>query len=255
MLQSKGASWLGRTAHACQNGRPNERPTARRPERRSRLRGHDDRRSRRHGARAWAGCARPSPGDGAPRSGGSTPATRPAGSLAGVLISQSAGREHHRSVAALPSSLSTASSLASPASQTAPFVPATRFASGLSPSFAPAPNEGWMERRDGAGCLRGTPGVLRHAEALARRLASPCDRERAPLGAPTVAILGLRVRASGSVILLRSACSDAPRGRVLVSGERFPCLPRLPVTSRSRGTPLPAPSAERLRKTPLGEQG
>ena len=69
--------------------------------------------------------------------------------------------------------------------------------------------------------------MTRHAEALARRPASPCDRGRAPLGALPWRFLGLRVRVSGSGIILRSACSDAPRGRVLVSGERLPCLPGL----------------------------
>src|SRR5438128_9295676 len=82
--------------------------------------------------------------------------------------------------------------------------------------------------------------MTRHAEALARRLASPCDRGRAPLGAPPWRFLGLRVRVSGSGIILRSACSDAPRGRVLVSGERFPCLPglRLRAAAAERHSPL-----------------
>src|SRR5438128_12271489 len=93
--------------------------------------------------------------------------------------------------------------------------------------------------------------MTRHAEALARRLASPCDRGRAPLGAPPWRFLGLRVRVSGSVILLRSACSDAPRSRVLVSGERFPCLPRLPVTSRQPRNTTPRSAFRTSPETPL----
>jgi hypothetical protein len=71
-----------------------------------------------------------------------------------------------------------------------------------------------------------------HAVRLARRDA--CEAPRVPLRSGTRALsalhrgdFGLRVRASGFGILLRNACSDAPRGRVLVSGERFPCLPGL----------------------------
>jgi hypothetical protein len=59
----------------------------------------------------------------------------------------------------------------------------------LRPSFAfvlhSPPNEGWAERRETFGCVRGTRGVRHNAayQALARRLASH-DAGRSPLGAP-----------------------------------------------------------------------
>src|SRR5438105_2584442 len=102
-----------------------------------------------------------------------------------------------------------------------------------------SPNDGGRSAETAPGACEAPVGVplrvktrvnallTRHAGTLARRPASPCDRERAPLGAPPWRFLGLRVRVSGSGILLRSACSDAPRSRVVVSGERFPCLPGL----------------------------
>ena len=47
----------------------------------------------------------------------------------------------------------------------------------------------------------------------------------------------------------------APRSQVVVPGGRCPGPPGAAVTSRSRGTPLLAPPMDRLRKTPLDEQG
>src|SRR5712691_10165095 len=88
-----------------------------------------------------------------------------------------------------------------------------------------------------AGRLRGARVPLRSGTRASRR--------------STVVILGLRVRASGSGILLRSACSDAPRGRVLVSGERFPCLPRLSVTSRQPRNTTPRSAFRTSPETPL----
>ena len=125
-------------------------------------------------------------------------------------------------------------------------------------SFSFPPNEG-----SGAPRRRGV--LARHpwrAVRLARRDA--CEASRVPLRSgtrasrrPTVAILGLRVRASGFGILLRNACSDAPRGRVLVSGERVPCLPGLRLRAAAAERHSPAPSMDRLRKTPVtsGDSG
>ena len=63
--------------------------------------------------------------------------------------------------------------------------------------------------------------MTRHAEALARRPASPCDRGRAPLGAPPWRFSAVG-RASVSGIVPRRPYSDAPRSRVMVPGGRFP---------------------------------
>jgi hypothetical protein len=70
--------------------------------------------------------------------------------------------------------------------QTAHLVPAARF---LRPGFCIVASltriEGWAERRETFGCVRGTRGTCRIAarQALARRLASH-DAGRSPLGAP-----------------------------------------------------------------------
>src|SRR5262245_18031431 len=70
------------------------------------------------------------------------------------------------------------------------------------PAFAEAsagkpPREGWAERRQAPGaCEAPGPAMTLQAEALARRPTSPCDRGRAPLGAPSLAIFGLGVRVS-----------------------------------------------------------
>jgi hypothetical protein len=211
----RGASWLGRTAHACPNGRPNERRTTGRPERRSRLRGHDDRRSRRHGARAWADSARPAPGDGAPRSGGSTPPTRPARASAGVLI-RAVGRPGAatfcRRIAILGVICITA--LVLPASRTAPFVPATHFASGLSPSFAPAPERGVDGAPRRRGCLRGTLaccGTPRRLRGASRPLAIGDAR--------LSALQPWRFRASGSAFPAPSFSYGARAAMLLAAGS------------------------------------
>jgi hypothetical protein len=101
--------------------------------------------------------------------------------------------------------------------------------------------EGWAERRETFGCLRGTRGAYHDAirQALARRLASH-NAGRSPLGAPpwrfwapgaalpspwAPAVLQRRAVAFGSV-------QRAPRTQVVVPGGRGPCLPRRAVTSR-----------------------
>ncbi len=69
-------------------------------------------------------------------------------------------------------------------------------APGVCNFASPTPNEGWAERRETFGCVRGTRGachsasktrvnalMTRHARRLARRLASH-NAGRSPLGAP-----------------------------------------------------------------------
>ena len=121
-------------------------------------------------------------------------------------------------------------------------------ASGLV-TFAccPPPNEGSGAPRD-AGCCE-TPLACRcerHAEALARRLASPCDRGRAPLGAPRVAIFGppgprFRLRHYPTERVQRCSSRPGPSVRRAVPVPSEPA-----VASHSRGTPHPAPPTERL---------
>ena len=83
---------------------------------------------------------------------------------------------------------------------------------GAKPSFP----RGEVERRDGAGCLRGTPGVPCdwHAGTLARRPAFPCDRERAPLGA-----LLWRFWASGSAFPVPALSSGTRAAMLLAAGS------------------------------------
>src|SRR6187399_1199901 len=50
-------------------------------------------------------------------------------------------------------------------------------------------------------------------------------------------------------------CSDAPRSQVVVPGGRCPGPPESAVTSRGRGTPLPAPPSGSSPETPLHERG
>ena len=80
----------------------------------------------------------------------------------------------------------------------------------------PSSPRGGVERRDGAGCLRGTPGVPCdwHAGTLARRPASPCDRERAPLGA-----LLWRFWASGSAFPVPALSSGTRAAMLLAAGS------------------------------------
>jgi hypothetical protein len=111
----------------------------------------------------------------------------------------------------------------------------------------PIPARRGAERRDGAGCLRGTPGVLRHAEALARRLASPCDRGRAPLGALPWRFMMAPVRASGFGISseARAASSSRPGFDCPAGGSRAsrdcgyePPLSRGQAAAAERHSPL-----------------
>jgi hypothetical protein len=104
--------------------------------------------------------------------------------------------------------------------------------------------------------------MTRQARRLARRLASH-NAGRSPLGAPP-----WRFWASGPRFrLLRrpppyngghlpsGSVQRAPRTQVVVPGGRGPCLPGRTVTSRRRGTPLPAPPSGSSPETPLNERG
>ena len=109
----------------------------------------------------------------------------------------------------------------------------------LRPGFAtllhPPRIEGWAERRETFGCVRGTRGachlasktrvnalMTRHARRLARRLASR-DAGRSPLGAPPWRFF-TRARASVSGIASGSV-QRAPRSQVVVPGGRLPGPP------------------------------
>src|SRR5712675_3316879 len=91
-------------------------------------------------------------------------------------------------------------------------------------------------------CLRGTGwcAVTRHTGALARRPCVPCDRDAAPLGAPSVAIFGLGSAFPAPAFPLehvqQAPCSTGRSARRAVSEP-----PESVVTSHDRGTPLPAP--------------
>src|SRR6266478_6772186 len=82
--------------------------------------------------------------------------------------------------------------------------------------------EGWAERRETFGCVRGTRGAYHDAirQALARRLASH-DAGRSPLGAPP-----WRFSAPGAALLSPAFAPDrlqrAPRTQVVVPGGRGP---------------------------------
>jgi len=69
--------------------------------------------------------------------------------------------------------------------QTAYLVPAAHVCAGVCTLLRSPRIEGWAERRETFGCVRGTRGTRRNAayQALARRLASH-DAGRSPLGAP-----------------------------------------------------------------------
>ena len=111
-------------------------------------------------------------------------------------------------------------------------------------------------------CLRGTgwPAasrkkthrscVTRRAGALARRPASPCDRGRAPLGAPSVAIFGLG-SAFPAPPFPAEHVQPAPGSTGHSARRAVSEPPGAAVTSRSRGTPLPAPPSGSSPETPL----
>src|SRR6266852_9056206 len=86
---------------------------------------------------------------------------------------------------------------------------------------------------------------------------APCvpQRRDARLSALHLGDFRLRVRASVSGIASGDACSELLAARVVVPGGRFPRLPRLSVTSRSRGTPSLAPPSGLSPETPLIERG
>src|SRR5262245_32514217 len=95
--------------------------------------------------------------------------------------------------------------------------------------------------------------ITRQARRLTRRLASH-DAGRSPLGAPP-----WRFWAPGAALASPAFAPDrlqrAPRTQVVMPGGRGPCLPRRAVTSRRRGTPLPAPPSGSSPETPLDERG
>jgi hypothetical protein len=122
----------------------------------------------------------------------------------------------------------------------------------LRPGFAfwlrSPPIEGWAERRETFGCVRGTRWTRRNAacHALARRLASH-DAGRSPLGAPPwrfwapgAALPSPNTRLRRSFGRHPDRSQRAPRSQVVVPGGRGPCLPRrrLQAAAAGRHSPL-----------------
>jgi hypothetical protein len=132
----------------------------------------------------------------------------------------------------------------------------------LRPGFCPfaslTPIEGWAERRETFGCVRGTRWARRNAarQALARRHASH-DAGRSPLGAPP-----WRFWAPGAALLSPlppSACASAGIGSDTASSSQpghsawqaASLPPETTVTSRRRRTPhLAPPSGSSLEDAP-----
>ena len=137
--------------------------------------------------------------------------------------------------------------------QKALFVPAAHFrARGLS-AMSLAPNEGRAERRKAPGCS----GTRRHisgcAGTLARRPTSPCDRGRAPCGAPPGDFL-MPVRASMPRHFLRAyAASSLRPGRSARRSGSAP--PETCGASASRGNASLAPPSGSPPETAPHEQG
>src|SRR5882757_10710021 len=129
------------------------------------------------------------------------------------------------------------------------YVPAARFGTGLVFNlFAPDPTRG------GRSADRRTYSVV----ALARRdhprsvrRGASHDAGRSPLGAPPWRFsAGGRASISG---IASGSVQRAPRSQVVMPGGRCPGPPEPAVTSRSRGTPLPAPpSGSSLEDAPPG---
>jgi hypothetical protein len=140
--------------------------------------------------------------------------------------------------------------------------PRRGFAPGLCIFASLTPIEGWAERRETFGCVRGTRFACHDAarQALARRHASH-NAGRSPLGAPPWRFWAARGRASLTEHppppKLRPACgsvtaSSSQPGRSAWRAASLP--PETTVTSRRR-TPHLAPPSGCLRTTPLNEQG
>ena len=97
--------------------------------------------------------------------------------------------------------------------------------------------------------------MTRHAGAPGEAPRASLRRRARPPGAPPWRFMmapGPRFRLRH---FLRRACSDAPRGRFLVTGGRIPVPPEPAGTSRSRGTPLRPPPSGSSLETPLDEPG
>jgi hypothetical protein len=103
-------------------------------------------------------------------------------------------------------------------------------------SLRTQPNEGRAERRQAQlFCCRACEARLPRS---VRRGASH-DAGRSPLGAPPWRFsAGGRASISG---IASGSVQRAPRSQVVMPGGRCPGPPEPAVTSRSRGTPLPAP--------------
>src|SRR4030081_1094137 len=128
------------------------------------------------------------------------------------------------------------------------FVPAAHVAPGLSLSLSlrTHPKRGAGGAPTGALVLLSR---LRGATSARVRRGASHDAGRSPLGAPPWRFsAGGRAPISG---IASGSVQRAPRSQVVMPGGRCPGPPEPAVTSRSRGTPLPAPPQDRLRKTPL----
>jgi hypothetical protein len=139
-------------------------------------------------------------------------------------------------------------------------------ASGFVFPFRTRPDEGRAERRQAHGCSgtrSGLPSARPRASCDTRVRGGrpgaceapwrPSREGRAPLGAPPWRFsAGGRASISG---IASGSVQRAPRSQVVMPGGRCPGPPEPAVTSRSRGTPLPALPSGSSPETPLHERG
>src|SRR6195256_5288872 len=131
------------------------------------------------------------------------------------------------------------------------FVPAAHVAPGLSLSLSlrTHPKRGAGGAPTGALVLLSR---LRGATSARVRRGASHDAGRSPLGAPPWRFsAGGRASISG---IASGSVQRAPRSQVVMPGGRCPGPPEPAVTSRSRGTPLPAPPSGSSPETPLLER-
>jgi hypothetical protein len=109
---------------------------------------------------------------------------------------------------------------------------------GWSLSFAPFPKRGGRSA-DRRTCV--VVALARRDHPRSVRRGASHDAGRSPLGAPPWRFsAGGRASISG---IASGSVQRAPRSQVVMPGGRCPGPPEPAVTSRSRGTPLPAPPA------------
>jgi hypothetical protein len=145
--------------------------------------------------------------------------------------------------------------------QTATLVPAAHFCARVLHRCFAHPERGWAERRETFGCCAKHPWGVSCASktrvnALLTRDVRLSALHRGGFGLPGPRFRLLRRSPSynGGQVPCGSV-QRVPRTQVVVPGGRGPCLPGRTVTSRRRGTPLPAPPSGSSPETPLNERG